>query len=225
MTTEHPNKMERSILCLRRDDVELLLGNRSDKPGFHAGQQEELFELLKTRAVWHRRALAEEDSSFKQIIPYTIVVHDAKILTYLRGESGDEQRLHAKMSVGFGGHIELRPEWVQSFKPESLFDEATRELQEELVMDEYPEPVCIGIINDESDSVGSVHIGLVFLVEAVNNMVIAGEDSQKEIVFRDLLDIDTSVCEGWTALLVEALRSPEFYPGMESTRSSVEDFA
>jgi len=42
------------------------------------------------------RAKAEEDPSFKQIIPYAIFHHEGKYLHYTRGKSGGESRLHAQ---------------------------------------------------------------------------------------------------------------------------------
>ena len=52
----------------------------------------------------------EEDPSFKQLIPYVLfrwtdadgTVH---LFEYLRGSGQGERRLHAKRSVGVGGHI------------------------------------------------------------------------------------------------------------------------
>ena len=63
------------------------------------------------------RSTCENDSSYLQIIPYvTIIQHsnneealDYKILSYSRGKGSAEKRLHAKRSIGFGGHIEDFP--------------------------------------------------------------------------------------------------------------------
>ncbi len=52
----------------------------------------------------------EDDPSFKQLIPYVLfrwtdadgTVH---LFEYLRGSGQGERRLHAKRSVGVGGHI------------------------------------------------------------------------------------------------------------------------
>ena len=51
------------------------------------------------------RGAAEEDPSFKQLIPYCLFKHGDRYLHYVRGKSGGESRLHAKGSVGIGGHI------------------------------------------------------------------------------------------------------------------------
>src|SRR5690554_1030040 len=50
------------------------------------------------------RAAAEEDPTHKQIIPYCVFRHGDRVLHYTRGKAGGESRLHAKRSVGVGGH-------------------------------------------------------------------------------------------------------------------------
>jgi len=51
------------------------------------------------------RAQAEDDPSHKQIIPYALFRHNGKFINYMRSKSGGESRLHAKRSMGIGGHI------------------------------------------------------------------------------------------------------------------------
>src|SRR6056297_4102464 len=51
------------------------------------------------------RDLAEDDPSFKQIIPYAIFRHEDRFLHYVRGGKSGEKRLAAKGSIGIGGHI------------------------------------------------------------------------------------------------------------------------
>ena len=51
------------------------------------------------------RGAAEEDPTHKQIIPYCVFRHGDRVLHYTRGKAGGESRLHAKISVGVGGHV------------------------------------------------------------------------------------------------------------------------
>ena len=51
------------------------------------------------------RSQVEKDPSFKQLIPYVIMSHNGKYLTYVRGARAGETRLVAKRSIGIGGHI------------------------------------------------------------------------------------------------------------------------
>ena len=51
------------------------------------------------------RSKAEQDPSFKQLIPYVIMTHDGKYLNYVRGKRAGEKRLVGNRSMGIGGHI------------------------------------------------------------------------------------------------------------------------
>ena len=51
------------------------------------------------------RSAVETDPSFKQLIPYVIMSHEGKYLSYIRGKRAGETRLVAKRSIGIGGHI------------------------------------------------------------------------------------------------------------------------
>ena len=83
------------------------------------------------------RALAENDPTHKQIIPYAIMVHDGKVLHYVRGKKAGEQRLVAKGSIGIGGHMNQEDESLFNF----AIDEAAyragveREVNEEIQID------------------------------------------------------------------------------------------
>jgi predicted NUDIX family phosphoesterase len=72
------------------------------------------------------RSAMEQDPSFKQLIPYVIFRHrDAAgrthLFQYTRGKGQGEARLHAKRSIGIGGHISA-DDAIQS----SAYDEGMR---------------------------------------------------------------------------------------------------
>src|SRR5207247_8394092 len=47
----------------------------------------------------------ENDSAYKQIIPYVLLAFQDRVLHYVRGKKAGEQRLVAKGSIGIGGHM------------------------------------------------------------------------------------------------------------------------
>src|SRR4051812_43844045 len=51
------------------------------------------------------RTAAETNIGLKQIIPYVLLVHEDRVLHYVRGKKAGEQRLVAKGSIGIGGHF------------------------------------------------------------------------------------------------------------------------
>ncbi len=79
--------------------------------GFRAEQTADLDQLLDPKHTSYRpRPQMEEDPSFKQLIPYVIFTHrtasgELQVFQYTRGSGQGEKRLHAKKSVGIGGHI------------------------------------------------------------------------------------------------------------------------
>lgn len=115
------------------------------------------------------RSEAEMDSRYKQVIPYVIVTSGGRYLTYERS-GGNEVRLDKKFSIGVGGHI--NPEDYQSNWRRVVFFAALREIDEEICVLEkncrfpassalYDRLMIKGILYDDSDEVGRVHVGLV----------------------------------------------------------------
>lgn len=112
------------------------------------------------------RSIAEEDSSYKQIIPYIVLQTKNFDKTAIYNRQGSEQRLHDLWSIGIGGHI--NPVDVDS--PDDSFKQIMiagmeRELNEEL--DQRPEddrPSFIGVISEDITDVGKVHLGAVFRI-------------------------------------------------------------
>lgn len=109
------------------------------------------------------RAQCETDGSTQQLIPYILVRNqEGEYFTYTRGKGGDENRLHAKLSIGLGGHVECRPARGENLM-ELLQAEGARELSEEIGLTVHPHrPLNFShIVIDRNDAVGRVHVGLV----------------------------------------------------------------
>lgn len=107
-----------------------------------------------------RRGDVEEDPSYKQLISYVVVKNNkGETLLYTRLSGGGEARLHSKSSIGVGGH--MNP--VEGLSGYPLFLENTkRELLEEIGV----EPIeigFVGLVNDDSNDVGQVHVGLIYI--------------------------------------------------------------
>lgn len=154
------NKMDEIILAVPRSDVfqnEMLTFqgvNRKDERIVNIMAQIEahFFEI--------RRGDAEEDPRFKQPIPYVVIRRDDEVFVYERLAGGGESRLHNKLSLGFGGHMNPM-EGAASFS-EVLKQNTDRELAEELYIREEDKQniVTLGLINDDENDVGKVHIGI-----------------------------------------------------------------
>jgi len=154
-----------------------------------------------------RRGTAEEDPQFKQPIPYAFITRGDEMFVYERLKGAGETRLHSKLSVGVGGHMNYIPH--QEFKMQALIN-LTRELNEELNISSSigNDLKIIGLINDDSDEVGEVHIGLLTKIEVP-------EDTQISVKETEELKGDF--------IKIEDLRKPELYGRLENWSKIVID--
>jgi predicted NUDIX family phosphoesterase len=109
------------------------------------------------------RSYAEKDPSYKQLIPYVIMAHNGKYLSYVRGKRAGETRLVAKRSIGIGGHINPRddmPLFNNNFY-DAYLTAVEREVAEEVSVETTHTDRVVALLNDESNEVGSVHLGIV----------------------------------------------------------------
>jgi predicted NUDIX family phosphoesterase len=181
-------------------------------------------DTIRSRGFFLERRFAELDASFKQIIPYTLVVHGDEVLLLKRLGKGGEARLHGKLSIGVGGHInpvDLQPAGAgpAAAAPgagmlagsDVLDAGCRRELEEEIAI-RCPytlEPA--GIINDDSSDVGSVHFGLVNVARCETRDVAIRETDVLEGSFvhvsalREIARAEPGRFETWSALIVDRL--------------------
>lgn len=121
----------------------------------------ELRAAVVAHGTFVERPLAEESPHLKQLIPYVVVRDGADVFLMERTDAGGDPRLHRKASIGVGGHINPVDEGEDPLSVGLL-----REWAEELDAGWEPRFELIGLLNDDSNPVGSVHLGVVFAVEA-----------------------------------------------------------
>lgn len=151
--------------------------------------------LDPTNHFFMDRAAAEEDPGHKQLIPYCIFRCGDRILHYTRGKSGGESRLHAKISVGVGGHVNPIDTSNGRTGPAAYHAAVTREIEEELELPGAHEHRIIALLNDESNSVGQVHLGIVHLIELASDAVSSREDALTDLGFTELADLEGELFE------------------------------
>ena len=130
------------------------------------------------------RGAAEEDPSFKQIIPYALFHHNGHYLHYTRSKSGGESRLHAQGSVGVGGHINPVDERADPLGRETYLAGVEREIDEELHLTGNHTNRIVALLNDDSNDVGKVHLGVVHVFELENNEARSAEDALANLAFQ-----------------------------------------
>lgn len=131
-------------------------------------------------ASYRPRPDMEEDPSFKQLIPYCIFQCDGQVFRYRRGTDQGEARLHAKQSVGVGGHVStLDLNGDQTPYREGM----KREISEEVDLQSTWTESCVGLINDDESDVGRVHLGIVHLFNLDKPKVLPREQSMIDAGF------------------------------------------
>lgn len=123
------------------------------------------------------RGAAEDDPSHKQIIPYVLIRLNGEFVHYSRGKAGGEARLHAKRSMGIGGHINPEDEREDHLGYETYMAGVEREIAEEVVIVGTYTQKIIGLLNDDSNEVGQVHLGVVHLFEIEGTSIASNEDA------------------------------------------------
>lgn len=216
-------------------------------------------DAVERTGFFVERSYAERTPALKQVIPYTLVVRrgssadQPEIFRLTRTKAGGEARLHNKISIGVGGHIEpvdlpapgapftgvastgepanrdsLTPQAAPGGRPQA--DEpaprdpipgATRRevIEEELDVSGPWRLSALGLINDDTNSVGAVHVGLVQLLE-VSGAVSVRETDQLVGQFSPLPQLLEEVAAGanyesWSSLILPhlgpILTAPDFF--------------
>jgi len=154
------------------------------------------------------RSAMEQDPSYKQLIPYVIFRHrDAagrtQIFQYTRGKGQGESRLHAKRSIGIGGHISAEDAAQASAYAEGM----RRELQEEVLIETPYREQLAGLINDDETEVGKVHLGVVHLLDVERPAIQPRESEIIEAGFRPLGELLAGLdrFETWSQICLRAL--------------------
>ncbi len=153
------------------------------------------------------RAQAENDPSHKQIIPYALVVHEDRVLHYVRGKKAGEQRLVAKGSIGIGGHMNDTDESLFAWDEAAYRAGVEREVNEEITIGSSFEDRIVALLNDDTTEVGRVHLGIVHVFQLAEPKVEKREAMITNLAFltHDELMARRDTLETWSQLCVDSL--------------------
>lgn len=177
---------EELVLCIHRK----LLDEIGTFHGIQTNLGPYIPRILEAQnSLFVPRSQAEHDPSLKQIIPYVLIRKAGRWLHYVRGKGSGEKRLVAKGSIGIGGHINHRDETL--FQDGLAFYEEAiqRELHEELRMEGHLQARIVALLNDDSDPVGQVHLGVVHVCELTSENVSRGEACITDLRFLSLPEL------------------------------------
>lgn len=167
--------------------------------GVREGGVDALLSVVAAEGRFVPRPAAERDPSLKQIIPYLVLRDGDSYFLMRRTTAGGDARLHERRSIGVGGH--LNPGDMD------VAGGLLREWREELAAAFVPSFVPIGLLNDDSNEVGQVHIGVVYVADAGGRPVVVRETAKLSGAFAtpDEVRAVAESLETWSALVFEHL--------------------
>lgn len=195
------SKLDEMVLVIRRS----LFDRLGAFQGIHLDVDRYLPEFLSHKNnLFLRRSEAETDPSYKQLIPYAVFTWKGQLLHYTRGIKSGEQRLIALGSIGIGGHINDSDEELELDR--SAYHSAFhREIREEVHLAAGFRDRIVGLINDDSNEVGRVHLGVIHLVELESPEVRSAESALRQLEFLSIGELQNrlTALETWSQLVVQ----------------------
>ncbi len=198
---------EEIIGYVTRDSVEeaSTLPNAGILPDPSRAHYEHLLALL----AWDVRGPLEEDPTKKQLIPYIVVTQTEHVWVMRRKRAQSEARLHDKLSIGVGGHLDE----AERHADDPIIAGARREFAEEVEVlgeldDEALDWSYLGLLNDDRNAVGEVHLGVVFHLKLAPHLGLEVRERDKiegEWVHWEALNMER--LETWSQLVAEVIKS------------------
>ncbi|HYI13376.1 MAG TPA: NUDIX domain-containing protein [Thermoanaerobaculia bacterium] len=183
------------VMVVEREALDRFLVER----GLVQAQTDEVLDIIIDRHFFIDRPTAETSPQYKQIIPYVLIRHADSWYLLQRTQKQTEARLHHKLSLGIGGHI--NPDTPD------LFDGLQKELEEEVEVTGDYDIAFVGILNDDTTEVGRVHLGAVYILDAhePNVQVRETEKMSGRWVAREELAQHREAMETWSQIVFDAV--------------------
>lgn len=163
---------------------------------------EPYLERARRYGSFRSRVEAEADPTWKQVIPYLVVRDGSRYLLMRRTRAGGDARLFERYTIGVGGHLNPGDEDIAGC--------LRREWHEEIEADFEPAYRFVGLLNDDDDPVGAVHLGFVYAADVGGRPVGIRETEKLSGEFTEIADVAAVVdrMESWSRLLFEHLEGP-----------------
>lgn len=174
------------------------------KDGLTTEHLEEIEDIVDKNHGYMLRSEAENDPSHKQPIPYIVIRNGDRVFMTRRLNKGTETRLHGLASLGIGGHINPCDD-TPAEKP--FLAGLHRELEEEVFMEKTGPMTLMGVINNDSTDVGTVHVGFFYIMDTTGNVSVRETEklTGEWVEISKLNDIATEM-EGWSQIIIPYIR-------------------
>ena len=159
----------------------------------------------------------EIDETYKQIIPYMLFTHQKKVFVMQRSSGAGEQRLAGAYTIGIGGHVRETDcgrecdIFGRQIQGGALAVELAllgeREFNEEIAYEGWLGGAqLIGLVNDDTNPVGRVHIGLVYVLRGPHDQIsVRSELASGRLMDRDECFALRGQMETWSQFALDAL--------------------
>lgn len=174
--------------------------------GFKKISEEKALHLISKHLEFRPRTdHLENDTSFKQIIPYFLVKKDSEYFISTRTNKTGDSRAHGFMLIGFGGHLKK-----QDIKG-PMGNWLKREFEEEIDAQKIENIKFLGLLNDDGDElegINRVHFGLVFVVNVEGSVTIREKDKFEPGVFMtpEKIKANKEKLETWSKIIAENIK-------------------
>ena len=167
---------------------------------------EMLYGLIVEKSAFRARADVETDETFRQIIPYAVIEQEGRVFLVERLKAGSEARLHNRLSIGLGGHINPGD---HANARDPLEGALARELREELYIQAFFAE-AVGLIHRAENEVERVHTGILYRVKTPGEVRV--RETHKlagGFVTWDEVEKVEERLEGWSQAVFRFLRKTE----------------
>ncbi|HKB80452.1 MAG TPA: NUDIX domain-containing protein [Thermoanaerobaculia bacterium] len=149
--------MSEQVMVVKTSDLQPLLKGR-----LICNDSRRILEIIESRHFFIDRPTAEMSPQYRQIIPYVVIRSGDDYFVLQRTAKQTESRLHHKLSLGIGGHVNPGCSLVEGLR---------KELNEEVRIDADYDLGFLGILNDDSTEVGRVHLGAAYRLDVSTKSV------------------------------------------------------
>lgn len=185
--------MSENVLVVPTDKVFEMLDGET---GLVKVNYTRLENLIKNFGVFLPRDKVENELQLRQIIPYVVLRFEGEYILFKRTENQTEARLHNKITLGIGGHVNDSDgkEPINAFR-QGMAREIAEEIECKIGNLKY-----IGVINDLSNQVSAVHLGVCFVADLVEYGGVKEKENFIEFRTKDLMGFVEEM-ESWSKIL------------------------
>jgi predicted NUDIX family phosphoesterase len=164
------------------------------------------------------RPEAETDPGHKQIIPYAVIRHAERYFLLQRKSTQGEHRLHNKLSIGVGGHINPS---VAAPDSHVIREGLKREIDEELYIAPGYNERLVGLINDDTTDVGRVHLGVLFEIDSLSPDVRVRETHKMDGAWALMGHLEKSYegLETWSQIVFDSYLYPRSLRALQDAKA------